>query len=87
MLQATENVWVQVRRQSGGVLLTRIMKAGDTWAVPTDPDLILDTGNAGGLELVVDGVPTKLPAAKGGVIHNLPLDADLFGAGTVQSAR
>jgi hypothetical protein len=87
LLRATGTTWVKVSQKGGGVLLRRTMKAGETWPVPDDPDLILDTGNAVGLELMVDGVPTKLPVTKGGVIHNLPLDADLRSAGAVRVVR
>jgi hypothetical protein len=76
-LRATANAWVQVRQKDGHVLLSRTLKAGETWAVPAEPDLILDTGNADGLELVVNGAATRLTGAKGGVIHNVLLDADL----------
>jgi cytoskeleton protein RodZ len=67
----------------GPVLLTRTMNAGETWPVPAEPKLLLDTGNATGLILEVDGVPTKLTGAKGIVIHNVPLDNDLLGSGVV----
>ncbi len=83
MLRATADTWVQVRQKGGDVLLRRIMKAGATWPVPAEPDLILDTGNAEGLDLEVDGVPTRLTGAKGGVVRNLSLDADLLGSGAV----
>ena len=58
VLQATSDTWVQVRQSGVHVLLTRIMKAGDTWPVPAEPGLTLDTGNAGGLILEINGVPT-----------------------------
>jgi cytoskeleton protein RodZ len=87
VLRATADAWVQVRQKGGRVLLRRTMKEGETWPIPAEPDLILDSGNAGSLELEVDGVPTRLPGAKGTVIHNIPLDADLPGAEAVRSAH
>jgi hypothetical protein len=87
VLRATADTWVQVRRKTGRVLLRRTMKGGETWPVPADPDLILDTGNAGGLDLEVNGVPITLLGPKGGVIRNLPLDADPPGAKTTRESR
>ena len=41
---------------------------------------MLDTGNAHGLDLDVDGVPTRLTGAV--VLHNVPIKADLLVAGS-----
>ena len=87
VLRATGTTWVKVWQRGGDVLLRRTMKAGETWPIPDDPDLILDTGNSVGLELMVDGVPTKLPITKGGIIHNLPLDTDMRSAGAARTVR
>jgi len=68
--------------------MTRSMKAGDTWPVPPEPNLILDTGNADGLDLDLDGVATRLTGAKGGVIRDVLLNSDLLGSGAaVRVAR
>lgn len=75
VLRATADAWVQVRDKSGQVLLNRIMHAGDTWPVPDRPNLLLTTGNAGGTELVVDGVSTGILGNSGAVKRDLPLDA------------
>ena len=88
MLRAVGNTWVRVRQNGGRVLITRSMKAGDTWPVPSEPNLILDTGNADSLDLDVDGVATRLTGAKGGVIHDVPLNGNLLGSGAaVRVAR
>jgi cytoskeleton protein RodZ len=81
VLRAIGNTWVRVRQNGGRVLVTRSMKAGDTWPVPLEPNLILDTGNADALDLDLDGVATRLTGAKGGVIHDVPLNTDLLGSG------
>jgi hypothetical protein len=83
VLRATAETWVRVRQNGGRTLLTKTMNAGETWPVPSETDLLLDTGNANALVLEVDGVPTRLTGAKGIVIHNVPLDGDLPGTGTV----
>jgi cytoskeleton protein RodZ len=67
---------MQVRDRAGQVLLNRVLHPGDTWAVPIRANLLLTTGNAGGTELVVDGVATAPLGASGAVRRDLPLDAD-----------
>lgn len=78
VLQATADAWMQVRDRNGGVLLNRVLHSGETWPVPPRPNLVLTTGNAGGTELLVDGVITPVPGGSGAVRRDLPLDADLI---------
>ena len=54
------DVWVQVReRVNGPILFDRVLKVGETYSVPNrDTALVLNTGNANGLEISVDGQPT-----------------------------
>ncbi len=47
--------WVQVMSADGELLLTRVLQPGDRYFVPDREGLFLTTGNAGGLEIVVDG--------------------------------
>ncbi len=76
-LRATADAWVQVRDRQGSVLLNRVLRAGETWAVPGGRDgLTLTTGNAGGTELLVDGQVTPALGASGAVRRDLPLNAD-----------
>ncbi len=56
------------------------MRPGDTWPIPADPTLLLNSGNAGRLELVVDGVATRLVPVKTGAVHDLPLDPNSVAA-------
>jgi cytoskeleton protein RodZ len=60
------------------VLLNRIMRAGEIWAVPAKGQLLLTTGNAGGTELLVDGIATPSLGGDGAVRRDLPLDPDLI---------
>jgi cytoskeleton protein RodZ len=55
VVQATMDSWVQIRGGGNELLLTRILRAGDRYLAPDRPDLVLMTGNAGGLEIRVDG--------------------------------
>ena len=47
--------WVQVRSGGGELLLTRILRPGDRYLVPDRNDLLMMTGNAGALQIYVDG--------------------------------
>jgi cytoskeleton protein RodZ len=78
VLQATADAWLQVRERNGGVLLNKVLHNGETWPVPMRPNLVLTTGNAGGTELVVDGVATQVLGGSGAVRRDLPLDPDLI---------
>lgn len=57
-LIAREDSWVQVR-DSQGLLLSRLLKAGERYDVPKGEGLTLMVGNAGGLRVAIDG--TELP--------------------------
>ncbi|MBO0709775.1 MAG: DUF4115 domain-containing protein, partial [Acetobacteraceae bacterium] len=77
VLRATADSWMQVRERGGQVLLSRVLKAGETWPVPSsEPNLVLTVGNAGGTELVVDGVVAPGIGGSGVVRRDLPLDPD-----------
>jgi cytoskeleton protein RodZ len=79
VVQTTADAWLQVRdRNSGGILLNRVLHSGDSWPVPSRPNLVLTTGNAGGTELIVDGVVTQVAGGPGAVRRDLPLDPELI---------
>jgi cytoskeleton protein RodZ len=68
-------------RQGGPVLVNRVLRPGESWQVPPKDGLLLSTGNAGGLEILVDGQPTPGLGAGGSVRRDLPIDADKLKAG------
>ena len=59
VLRFTGDTWVQVKERGGEALLTKVMKAGETFPVPDRGNLVLNTGNAGRVEILVDG--TEVP--------------------------
>ncbi|MBN9559373.1 MAG: DUF4115 domain-containing protein [Alphaproteobacteria bacterium] len=81
VLRARADAWLQVRDRGGQVLLNRILRAGETWSVPIRPNLLLTTGNAGGTEILVDGVVAPALGGAGAVRRDLPLDADTIKEG------
>ena len=54
-IRAVEETWIQVEGPNNEILLTRVLLPGDIYRVPNREDVTLDTGNAGGLEVRVDG--------------------------------
>lgn len=74
ILRARADSWVQVR-DNEGLLLTRLLRAGDSYQVPLREGLRLMTGNAGGLLIEVDGTLLPPLGGTGEVRRNIPLDA------------
>ena len=78
VIRARGDSWIQVRdTKENRVLLDRVLRTGDSWAVPNREGLVLTTGKAENLELVLDGEPatTTLTGATG-VRRGVALDVD-----------
>ena len=75
-LTARLDSWVQVVSENNELLLTRILRAGDTYFVPNQRGLLLLTGNAGALEVSVDGRPLPPIGPIGAVRRNVSLDPE-----------
>lgn len=72
-----EGAWVQVRDpRSGQSLLNRVLRPGEAWPVPVRDGLLLDTGKADGLEIVVDGQPSPVLEGQVGVRRGISLDPE-----------
>jgi len=55
-VRAKANSWIQIRDQvANRLLFTRLLREGDKYEVPNRAGLHLMTGNAGALEMLVDG--------------------------------
>lgn len=81
VLRARGDSWVQVQGGNNELILTRILHPGDTYLVPNRSDLTLITGNAGGLEVLVDGQLMPSLGSDGAVRRNISLDADALLSG------
>lgn len=82
ILRATQDAWVQVRDRSDELLLTRVLREGDVYRVPNEEGLTLLTGNAGGIEVLVDGTLMAPLGPVGSVRRDLALDPQVLLAGT-----
>lgn len=76
VLRANAEAWMQVKDKAGVVLLNKVLKPGETWAVPAQPGLLLTTGNAAGTEVLVDGVVTAGLGGAAAVRRDLPLEPE-----------
>jgi cytoskeleton protein RodZ len=76
ILRAREPVWIQVSSPAGDYTFTRTLQPGEALLVPNRPDLELWTGNAGGLEILVDGTPVAALAGRGKVRRHVALDPE-----------
>jgi cytoskeleton protein RodZ len=75
VLRATADSWVEVRDPATrAVLLSRVLKAGETFPVPDRAGLRLLTGNAGGVQLIVDGRELPPLGKPGTVRRGIELD-------------
>ena len=81
VILARQDSWVQITGTAGELLLTRILRAGDRYLAPDREDLILMTGNAGALEITVDGVQIAPLGPVGTVRRNVSLAPDRLLAG------
>lgn len=85
MIRATGDSWVQVRDSQGTALFTRVLREGDIYRVPDQAGLRLATGNAGALQILVDGSPAPRLGDFGEVVRNVALEPSRLAAGTAIS--
>ena len=78
VLQATADSWIQVRDADHRVLFSGVLKAGQSYPVPDQPGLSMRAGNAGGLDVTVDGKPAA-PLGPIGTVRNIALDPQIAG--------
>lgn len=75
-LVANRTSWVEVYEEDGDVLMTRVMKKGERYLVPDRGGILLTTGNAGALDVLVDGQEVRPIGNLGDVMRGVELDAE-----------
>ncbi|NQW09789.1 MAG: DUF4115 domain-containing protein [Alphaproteobacteria bacterium] len=86
VIRASGDSWVQIRDEAGHTLYTRVMREGDVYRVPDRAGLSLATGNAGALEILVEGRMAPSLGAFGEVVRNVALTPSRLIAGTAVGA-
>ena len=81
VIVAESDSWVQVIDNKKNVIISRMFRAGDRYNVPNKSDLILLTGNAGGLKILIDGKSVPKIGADGTILNNVKLDLELLKQG------
>ncbi|PZP54225.1 MAG: hypothetical protein DI586_10170 [Micavibrio aeruginosavorus] len=79
VLKATQDVWLEIRDGAGQPIFSRVLKLGEEYWVPEEAQgYKMTTGNAGGLETIVEGTSYPAMGRKGEVRRNISLNpADL----------
>lgn len=83
VLKATGNSWVEIEDVDGNILMTRLMRPGETYVVPNINGLTFNTGNAGALSLTQGNILIPSLGEVGEIIKARPLNIKLFGNKTI----
>jgi cytoskeleton protein RodZ len=81
-IKAATDCWIQVRAPDQSIVFSRVLKSGEVYQVPAKAGLFLRTGNAGALEIAVDGKPAPSIGAIGALRRNVALDPEALLGGT-----
>ena len=78
VLKAIGNSWVEIEDVDGNILMTRLMRPGETYVVPNINGLTFNTGNAGALSLSQGNVIVPKLGEVGEIITARPLNIKTF---------
>jgi cytoskeleton protein RodZ len=59
-IKVAEDSWVQLAQPDGGIILSRVFKAGSNETIPVSAPVVLTIGNAKGVDASFRGVPLDL---------------------------
>jgi cytoskeleton protein RodZ len=87
VIRATADAWIEVSTADvdADPLFSGVLKIGETYEVPNQPGLSLMTGNAGGLEILVDGDLAPTLGGMGQVRRDVSLDPERLQQGRAAS--
>jgi cytoskeleton protein RodZ len=78
VLKAIGNSWVEIEDIDGNILMTRLMRPGETYVVPNVTGLTFNTGNAGALSLSKGDISVPSLGYVGEIIKARPLNIEAF---------
>ncbi|MBO37920.1 MAG: hypothetical protein CMM75_01915 [Rhodospirillaceae bacterium] len=78
ILRANADSWVELREVGGKRLISRILRKGDSYQVPLKAGIKFTTGNAGGIDILVDGKIIEPLGPVGAVRRNILLEPDIL---------
>jgi len=79
---ATAESWVQLKNPDGSLLFSQVMAPGDSYRVPDRPGITMRTGNAGGIEITVDGKAVRAIGRNGAIRRGVTLDPQALISGS-----
>jgi hypothetical protein len=74
VLNIVRNSWVQIKNADGQIIVSDVLKAGDQYFVPDNPGMTMSLGNAGGVEILLDGRALSPLGNDGDIRRDIPLD-------------
>lgn len=78
--------WVDIRDANNQVVFSRVLRQGENYDPPLKPGLTLTTGNAGGLDIILEGNTLPSLGGVGIVARGIPLDVQQLKAGQKPAA-
>jgi cytoskeleton protein RodZ len=75
-IRAVTASWVEIVRDNGEEVITKLMQAGDSQVIGGNERLYLSTGNAGGLTIAVGSDKPRSLGDIGEIVRDLPLVTD-----------
>ncbi len=82
VVRAIHDSYVLIRDAEDKLILTKVLRRGETYQVPDQQGLTMLTGNAGGLQIEVDGQAAPSVGALGAIVRNIELDPTRLKSGT-----
>ena len=79
VLVARANGWIRLSSADQKIVRSGVLAAGDRVVLPDRLDLKLSTGNAGDVEILLDGRSLGLLGAPGELVRDLAMDPDALG--------
>lgn len=75
IIQATTESFIQIVAEDGTIVTEKLMLMGEIYRVPARTGLVLNTGNAGALKLLVNGTLVPPLGAPDEIIRGIPLNS------------
>ena len=76
LLRAVNDSWIEIRSGDTSLVYSGLLREGESYAVPERRGLTMVTGNAGGLDVLVDGEAIPRLGPPGAVKRDISLDPD-----------
>lgn len=85
LIEARIDSWIEVLDAEGKTITAQVLRAGESFAPPDQAGMTLTTGNAGGLDVIVDGAKVPSLGEIGSVKRKIPLEPEKLKAGQAVS--